>query len=317
MLKYYSHDNVTYKVNNCCDEQNLWQIAVVDFLSAISETVRDRINSFNLATREKTLDEDVVVAIVAEWHKCMDSIMLLILSGKFDSAQLIVRTMLELSVQLSYLILEDKEVRAAYYVLSHVLKNYRLKKSLKIAQGLENDSSKNRNEQILERITTTNNPYLIGESKRILTVITDDKMLKYEWYKLYGKIEKPKVQIHTITSLINYIAEIRDPNKCFFNPDIIYDYLSRTTHGLFSLNNSNIKNNQQYFRSYESLDNADIVIIMLVKLTELNYITLYQAYKENFGQAADLGEEIDILESRLGMLLEGLKVLKADLVSRK
>lgn len=84
MLKYYNQESITYKVNNCSVEQNLWQIEVVEFLSAMSETIRDRINRFNLAQRDKTIDEDVVVTMITEWHKCLDSVMLLILSGKFD-----------------------------------------------------------------------------------------------------------------------------------------------------------------------------------------------------------------------------------------
>lgn len=42
LLEYYKQNGITSKVNNCCDEQNLWQIAVVDFLAAVSETVRCR-----------------------------------------------------------------------------------------------------------------------------------------------------------------------------------------------------------------------------------------------------------------------------------
>ena len=309
MLEYYNQDGITYKVNNCSVEQNLWQNAVVDFLSALSETIRDRINRFNLAQRDKTIDEDVVVTMVAEWHKCLDSVMLLILSGKFDTAQLIIRTMLELSVQLSYLLFEDKELRASYYILSHVLKDLNLSETLK-NKGLRDVDTNNLNELILKNIATSNNDYLIKESKRIIAKIHDIKMFRHSWYKLYAIIEKPETPIRTVTALIGYVAEKRDPNKAFLNPDIIYDYLSRSSHGLFSLKNSSIKNNQQYFRSYESLDNAEIVIIMLIKLAELNYLSLYQAYKEDFGEKESLGEEIDILESRLGKILDGLKVLK-------
>lgn len=310
VIEDYEPNKYEYSYKRCSDRQMSWQKKVIDLLGAMSESIVKRTSAFNIANHDRSVDKDVSVVIMSDWLKFLDSVMLLISLGKFDTSLVLVRTMLELSIQLSYMLLEDNETRAAYYIISHVIKNHKTLQLLK--------EQKNKNNiidaklELLNDIKTAHNDFIVDVAKRILEHIGEISEAKSSWFTLYSKVEtidKTQKAI-SISSMIGIVAEARNPEKGFLNTNIVYDYFSRFAHGYFALNNSYIKNNQQYFKAYECLDNADMVIIMIVKLAELNFISLYSAYEDEYGDKYELGKEINILEIRLGSLLNDLKELK-------
>ena len=310
MLEDYKLNAYEYANTKCSEEQMTWQLKVLDLLASMSESIVKRTSIFNIANHDGNIDRTISVILMSEWLKQLDGTMLLVKYGKFGAAQILVRTMLELSVQLSYMLFEDKETKAAYYAISHSIKNQKLKNEFTKEQNTSELS--NDKDIIINDLKTTNSEILVNKAKKVLSFIDNINTEIRSWYVLYRiveKVDKDK-KIKSISSLIDYIAELRDPGKGFLNSKTIYDYLSRYAHGFFALNNSYILNNQQYFRPYESLENADGFIIMIVKLAELNYISFYKAYGLEYGDPSDLGKEIDLLESRLGELLKNLNTLK-------
>lgn len=310
MIEDYEPNKYEYYYKRCSDEQMAWQTKVIDLLGAMSESIVKRTSAFNIANHDESVDKDVSVVIMSDWLKFLDSVILLISLGKFDTSLVLVRTMLELSIQLSYILLEDKETRAAYYIISHAIKNH--KTFTLITKQCDNDTAIGEKEKILNNLRAINNNFIVGVGEKILKNINEISKEKRDWLKLYSDLEKSNNEnkVRTISSMIETVAKARDPEKGFLNTEFVYDYFSRFAHGYFALNNSCMKNNQQYFKSYESLDNADMVIIMIVKLAELNFISLYNAYGDEYGDKYELGKEIDILEFRLGSLLDELKELK-------
>lgn len=310
MIEDYEPNKYEYSYKRCSDEQMAWQKKVIDLLGAMSESIVKRTSAFNIANHDISVDKDVSVVIMSDWLKFLDSVMLLISLGKFDTSLVLARTMLELSIQLSYMLLEDKETRAAYYIISHVIKNH--KAFALITKQCGNDTVIGEKEKILNDLRTTNNDFIVGIGEKILKNINEISKEKRSWFSLYSDLEKSNDEnkVRTISSMIEVVARARNPEKGFLNTNIVYDYFSRFAHGYFALNNSYIKNNQQYFKAYECLDNADMVIIIIVKLAELNFISLYSAYGDEYGDKYELGKEIAILEFRLGSLLDELKELK-------
>lgn len=310
MIEDYEPNNYEYRYKRCSDEQMAWQTKVIDLLGAMSESIAKRTSAFNIANHDGSVDKDASTVIMADWLKFLDSVMLLISLGKFDTSLVLVRTMLELSIQLSYILLEDKETRAAYYIISHAIKNH--KTFTLITKQSDNDTAIEEKEKILNNLRTTNNDFIVYVGEKILKNINEISKEKRNWFRLYSDLEKSNDEnkVRTISSMIETVAKARDPENGFLNTNIVYDYFSRFAHGFCSLNNSYMKNNQQYFKSYECLDNADMVIIMIVKLAELNFISLYGAYGDEYGNKYELGTEIGILEIRLGSLLDELKELK-------
>ena len=276
VIEDYEPNKYEYSYKRCSDRQMSWQKKVIDLLGAMSESIVKRTSAFNIANHDRSVDKDVSVVIMSDWLKFLDSVMLLISLGKFDTSLVLVRTMLELSIQLSYMLLEDKETRAAYYIISHVIKNHKTLQLLKEQKNKDNIIEAK--SELLNDIKTAHNDFIVDVAKKILEHIGEISEAKSSWFALYT--------------------------------NIVYDYFSRFAHGYFALNNSYIKNNQQYFKAYECLDNADMVIIMIVKLAELNFISLYSAYEDEYGDKYELGKEIGILEIRLGSLLNDLKELK-------
>ena len=131
MIEDYEPNKYEYSYKRCSDEQMAWQKKVIDLLGAMSESIVKRTSAFNIANHDISVDKDVSVVIMSDWLKFLDSVMLLISLGKFDTSLVLVRTMLELSIQLSYILFEDKKTRAAYYIISHLIKNHKTLQLLK------------------------------------------------------------------------------------------------------------------------------------------------------------------------------------------
>ena len=103
MIEDYEPNKYEYSYKRCSDEQMAWQKKVIDLLGAMSESIVKRTSAFNIANHDRSVDKDVSVVIMSDWLKFLDSVMLLISLGKFDTSLVLVRTMLELSIQLSYM----------------------------------------------------------------------------------------------------------------------------------------------------------------------------------------------------------------------
>ncbi|WP_418310210.1 DUF5677 domain-containing protein, partial [Phascolarctobacterium faecium] len=98
--------------NELMDESSSFFVSIHDF-------IRESTSSFNKTNNKSTIEKDVTIKYMVEWLKILDSIAILFYQGRVDSAQVLTRTLFEITLQLCYLTKDKKYVRdkAGYIIV--------------------------------------------------------------------------------------------------------------------------------------------------------------------------------------------------------
>ena len=142
-----------------------WMDDSTDFLKNIFQEIEKICNDLNLNNYEDDIAARSTVEFLAEWLRFLDGIMLLFIQGRVDIAQVLTRSLYEITLQLLYLI-KDKETmnkKAICYVAFSELKKYSTNNNMiknKNKIGVDTSKGEIENKKILESLGSSKNEEL-------------------------------------------------------------------------------------------------------------------------------------------------------------
>lgn len=265
----------------CSEQQQEWQDKAVKALLPMAVKLRDAVSAFNTRPgHQMSLNEEITVAIISDWLKYLNSFHLLVRYGKFDVAIGVVRTLLELSIQLGYLLKDNKELKAAYYYVSFFIKGHR-HNVLLFSQGSYSLEQQRLNATIIPKVKANTDVNVQRVCSRVLANDQyTEQDAKLDWYKLHyeHELKQNRTDRLTFVAMFDAVADEFDPERLLLKKDILYGCLSQHAHGLVSAMNSVIENGVQHFRNFEDPQYATWLLNIVVMLTQLNFLALRKGY---------------------------------------
>ena len=172
-----------------------WMDDSTDFLKNIFQEIEKICNDLNLNNYEDDIAARSTVEFLAEWLRFLDGIMLLFIQGRVDVAQVLTRSLYEITLQLLYLI-KDKETmnkKAICYVAFSELKKYSTNNNMiknKNKIGVDTSKGEIENKKILESLGSSKN-----EELRFL----------YKYFLDKGLVDKDLVKSKILCKIIGTI----------------------------------------------------------------------------------------------------------------
>lgn len=266
--------------NELMDEGSNFFVLIHDFL-------RESTNIFNKTNNKSTIEKDVTIKYIVEWLKILDSIAILFYQGRVDSAQVLTRTLFEITLQLCYLTKDKKTVRdkAGYIIVVADIKKYKYNKVLlenKEKYKLDTQEEKIKNEEIITNLRNNN----ILEIREAFEFIEGQKLigtkrLIEDWYKIYSMKNGNLIRNYRwLCENISFYDGKKEKNILVY--DIIYDQLSKQAHGITAIDSFRIIGGEQTFRKYDCLSNGAWQINSIYKMLLKIVGTLKSTFDEEF-----------------------------------
>jgi len=270
-----------------------WKEKSTELLLGIHEEMRNIVDGFNksLDTSSK-IDEDAFVQYAVEWLKVIEGIAVLFKEGLVDVAQVLTRSLFEITLQLCYLISDEQEIEnkaACYYVASNMQAYWLNKKRCANMKQLNFDSNEGekKNEKIINSLKNSN----ISSINKGYKYIAHEKLINADWnniswYELYDMIHAKNIKVPR-----NRKIKISNRQFCkrleFYDDkdnkvliyDIIYAELSRQAHGFSAIDQMKYFEGVQYFRRSDCLQNGLWQIKMINEMFKKIVVKIPNIYK--------------------------------------
>lgn len=266
--------------NELMDESSSFFVSIHDF-------IRESTSSFNKTNNKSTIEKDVTIKYMVEWLKILDSIAILFYQGRVDSAQVLTRTLFEITLQLCYLTKDKKYVRdkAGYIIVVADIKKYKYNKVLlenKEKYKLDTQEEKIKNEEIITNLRNSNILEIREAFEFIENKILFRKKNIKEWYEIYSS-RHDMIHIGSNRQLCKAI-EFYDgeKEKEILVYDLVYDILSQQAHGITAIDSFRIIGGEQRFRKYDCLSNGAWQINSIYKMLLKIVGTLKSTFDEEF-----------------------------------
>lgn len=248
-----------------------WMDDAVDFLTDIYNEIKTIVDRLNINNKTNSLDINSTIEFLWEWLRFLDGVLLLFKYGRVDVAQVLVRSMYEITLQLYYLLEEKSTIKekAIYYVAFSELKKYSSNEKLtnnKEKAGYNTKIGINVNDKILRSLKNNENKgikeaYEYFEQKSLI----GRDLSNFSWYAVYmqsvvdktagdynSRIEK--VTISRLGQMAGFSVGSGD-NKVLIH-SLIYNQLSRQAHGFNAKDSCRIYDGAQEFRLCDCLQNG-------------------------------------------------------------
>ena len=252
--------------------------------------------------QDKVIAARSTVEFLAEWLRFLDGIMLLFIQGRVDVAQVLTRSLYEITLQLLYLI-KDKETmnkKAICYVAFSELKKYSTNNNMiknKNKIGVDTSKGEIENKKILESLGSSKNEELRFLYKYFLDKGLVDKDLKNDsWYSVYEQYCQDKSNGIKDKKIKNISTSILCEKVGFYSEEkgekilvntIVYNELSRQAHGVNARDSLKVIGGVQKFRNYDCLQNGLWQLSLIEEMKFLIIIYCYCMFEEKLGKISD------------------------------
>lgn len=279
-----------------------WMDDSTDFLKNIFQEIEKICNDLNLNNYEDDIAARSTVEFLAEWLRFLDGIMLLFIQGRVDVAQVLTRSLYEITLQLLYLI-KDKETmnkKAICYVAFSELKKYSTNNNMiknKNKIGVDTSKGEIENKKILESLGSSKNEELRFLYKYFLDKGLVDKDLKNDsWYSVYEQYCQDKSNGIKDKKIKNISTSILCEKVGFYSEEkgekilvntIVYNELSRQAHGVNARDSLKVIGGVQKFRNYDCLQNGLWQLSLIEEMKFLIIIYCYCMFEEKLGKISD------------------------------
>lgn len=302
-----------------------WMDESTDFLKNIFQEIEKICNDLNLNNHEDDIAVRSTVEVLSEWLRFLDGIMLLFIQGRVDVAQVLVRSLYEITLQLLYLI-KDKETmneKANFYVAFSELKKYSTNNNMiknKKKIGADTLKGEIENQKILESLTSSENEELGFLYEYFLDKGLVDKDLKNDsWYSVYEQYCQDKANVMKDKKIKNISSSILCEKVGFYSEEngekilvntIVYNELSRQAHGVNARDSLKVIDGVQKFRNYNCLQNGLWQLSLIEKIKSRIIVDCHSVFDEKLGKISD-ETYIRLYEAKtaLDLLRKDLKAL--------
>ena len=241
------------------------------------------------SSNKKLVDAIVIGVLLKQVIAMTDSVAILISNGTAYPASLSIRTALEASLYLDWILKGDSEKKVNYYYVSN-LRDYRLW-ALRIIKGTpEEQKFSNDIQDLTTYFENFNKPDIQEMTKKQLSAVErildlgNFKIINLELEELYKKLKRELNWYHTLVKPPN-LKQISKEVGRYPEYGFIYSSGSKTTHTSddgdhihFSINNT--KNTKVIFEPIRSLKEIDSTICYGAGIAIETYMSIIKYYRK-------------------------------------